>query len=75
MNGRRCLVCGDPLDRNSRAERLTCSDRCRKRLSLARGSENGAAARAKAPAAAATAATVDLPNRSLSVKTEAHSRE
>jgi predicted nucleic acid-binding Zn ribbon protein len=39
MNTRRCLSCGDPLEMTSRADRRTCSDLCRKRMSLARRAE------------------------------------
>jgi hypothetical protein len=36
MNNRRCLSCGTPLPITSRADRRTCTDLCRKRVSLAR---------------------------------------
>jgi hypothetical protein len=36
MNTGHCLACGDPLGIESRADRRTCSDLCRKRVSLAR---------------------------------------
>jgi predicted nucleic acid-binding Zn ribbon protein len=36
MNRGRCLWCGDPLPITSRADRRTCSDLCRKLLSLRR---------------------------------------
>jgi len=39
MNTRRCLSFRDPLEVTSRADRRTCSDLCRKRLSLARRAE------------------------------------
>lgn len=39
MNTRSCLSYGDPLGSTSRADRRTCSDLCRKRLSLARRAE------------------------------------
>jgi predicted nucleic acid-binding Zn ribbon protein len=52
MNTRRCLSCGDPLGMSSRADRRTCSDLCRKRLSLARRAERAAVRAARARQAA-----------------------
>jgi len=43
MNTRRCLWCGDPLPMESRADRRTCSDLCRKLLSLRKGVQQAAA--------------------------------
>lgn len=36
MNESRCIICGQVLPPDSRADRLTCGDVCRKRLSRAR---------------------------------------
>jgi predicted nucleic acid-binding Zn ribbon protein len=54
MNTRRCLSCGDPLEMTSRADRRTCSDLCRKRLSLARRAERAVLAPQRARQAAIT---------------------
>jgi|GEM_PF-1822622 predicted nucleic acid-binding Zn ribbon protein len=54
MNTRRCLSCGDPLGITSRADRRTCSDLCRKRVSLARRAERAASAALRARQAAIT---------------------
>ncbi len=52
MNTRRCLSCGDPLEITNRADRRTCSDLCRKRLSLARRAERAASGATRARQAA-----------------------
>lgn len=54
MNRGRCLSCGDQLGMSSRSDRLTCSDLCRKRLSLARRAEDAASAAARARQGATT---------------------
>lgn len=54
MNTRRCLWCGDPLPITSRADRRTCSDLCRKLLSLHEGARQ-AAPRARRALQAASA--------------------
>ena len=48
MNNRRCLSCGDPLGVASRADRRTCSDLCRKHVSLAKRAGRPASAAQKA---------------------------
>jgi predicted nucleic acid-binding Zn ribbon protein len=52
MNTRRCLSCGDPLGITSRADRRTCSDLCRKRVSLASRADRAASAAQRARQAA-----------------------
>jgi hypothetical protein len=42
MNARRCLSCRTPLPIGSRADCRTCTDLCRKRLSLARRADRPA---------------------------------
>jgi predicted nucleic acid-binding Zn ribbon protein len=42
MNPGRCLWCGDPLGIESRADRRTCSDLCRKLLSLRKAAQQAA---------------------------------
>jgi hypothetical protein len=52
MNIGRCLACGDPLGMSSRADRRTCSDLCRKRVSLAGRAERPVPAAKRARRAA-----------------------
>jgi len=52
MNTGRCLACRDPLGLACRSDRRTCSDLCRKRVSLARCAEQPAPAAQRARRAA-----------------------
>lgn len=54
MNTRRCISCGDPLGITSRSDRRTCSDLCRKRISLARRADRAAPVAQRARQAAIT---------------------
>jgi hypothetical protein len=68
MNSGRCVSCNDPLGIASRADRRTCSDLCRKRVSLARHSEPAAS---RAPTARHAVITPPKGHR----PTARHSRE
>ena len=61
MNTQRCLSCGDPLGITTRSDRRTCSDLCRKRLSLARRAERAAPGAQRAREAAMTSPRGHLP--------------
>lgn len=61
MNTRRCLWCGDPLPITSRADRRTCSDLCRKLLSLRKGAQRGRCGARRARQAASAPGSGRLP--------------
>jgi hypothetical protein len=66
VNTRHCLSCGDPLGIASRADRRTCSDLCRKRVSLARLAGRAASGSQKARQAAIGSAKGQRPTQASS---------
>jgi hypothetical protein len=61
MNKGRCRSCGTPLPTWSRADRRTCTDLCRKRLSLASRPDHPASGALKARQASFTPAMGHRP--------------